>query len=124
MNTADRSIALVDVALRRRFAFVDLPPSRSVIEQFNRDNLTVPERRANLLRAFDLLNGDPADPDSGVIRDPRYRLGHSYFLHSHPEDLDASVRTQVLPLLDEYRREGILSDGDDLGEALKLLRDE
>jgi 5-methylcytosine-specific restriction protein B len=95
MNTADRSIALVDNAMRRRFAFVELhpdrEPTRSVLPRWcaaQGDDLP-----ARLLAA---LNEDIADRE--------LRLGPSYFMDKRigePGVLERIWRTQVLPLLVE-----------------------
>jgi 5-methylcytosine-specific restriction protein B len=97
MNTADRSIALVDAAMRRRFAFVALDPAdeptRSMLTKWlQREKL--PPDAAVLL---DRLNAEIADPD--------FRIGPSYFMRRPVyEDggLDRMWRTSILPLLAEH----------------------
>lgn len=106
MNTADRSIALVDYAIRRRFAFFKLSPDRGVIEEFS--GFGEKAVRDEALRLFDsvqaLFHEDTVD----------YGIGHTYFLvgdAEHPGSLDElrfKYRYQVIPLLDEYVKEGIL----------------
>ena len=76
MNTADQSIAMVDKALRRRFAWLTLRPDRAVFASagvFAGPRST--RRRATWL--FDAVAAlfDPSDADLG-----RLQLGHSYFL--------------------------------------------
>ena len=99
MNSADRSIAHIDYAIRRRFAFVTLPPDRSAILDYYKDT----KLQAPALQMFDstaeLLHGTPA-----------YAVGHSFFLAKTSEELANLFVFQVLPLLDEYRREGILDE--------------
>jgi 5-methylcytosine-specific restriction protein B len=97
MNTADRSIALIDSAMRRRFAFLPLDPrsepTRSLLTRWL-DREGLPPTAARLL---DLLNDRITDPD--------FRIGPSYFMtttdHS-PERLDRVWRTSILPLLEEH----------------------
>ena len=108
MNTADRSLAMVDYALRRRFAFVRLRPAYGS-ETFTQYLLTAGVDE-DVVRAIE----DDFRSLNQVIRDdvqnlgPGFEVGHSYFVPSGDEaSLDAEwyrsiVRTQVLPLLREY----------------------
>jgi hypothetical protein len=106
MNTADRSLALVDYALRRRFAFVDLP-SAIRTERFGSHLLQggVPASLVASIRgAFVALNRQiGADPNLGA----GFRIGHAYFC-DRPEQEDAEVwyqrivETEIAPLLREY----------------------
>ncbi len=100
MNTADRSIAVVDAALRRRFNFDDVNPDPDVVEKAGEVDRAVRRRfQAWMAR----LNGDGEGTD-GLIRDPRHHIGHSYFL-GESDRVRSKVRYQLLPLLEEYRRE-------------------
>jgi 5-methylcytosine-specific restriction protein B len=97
MNTADRSIASMDLAVRRRFAFVNMPPSRAAVtETGNELAVTFFDR---LLDVF-----VEHAPDDGLDLMP----GHSYFLARTPGELLERFRHEVLPLLDEYLRQGLL----------------
>lgn len=97
MNTADRSIALVDAAMRRRFAFLSLHPVDErldlVLRAWLRDR-GLPEDRADLLVA---LNERIADHD--------FKIGPSYLMSPAVADdtgLDRIWRTSILPLLEEH----------------------
>lgn len=97
MNTADRSIALVDAAMRRRFAFLPLhpaePPINGVLRSWLRSE-NQPERVANLL---DELNTRIDDPD--------FKIGPSYFMRDAifaDGGLERAWRTSILPLLEEH----------------------
>jgi len=72
MKTADRSIALLDVALRRRFAFLELSPEAQLLDEINvsleEDALNIGAWLRNLNQHIVELSG--AD----------YQIGHSYFL--------------------------------------------
>lgn len=109
MNTADRSLALVDYALRRRFAFVDVPPghdsegfAKTLAERGASENLV--ER---IRRILNTLN-------ASIEKDPHlgegYRVGHSYFCESRASELDHDwldrvLRREIRPLLQEYWRD-------------------
>lgn len=97
MNTADRSIAGLDLAIRRRFAFVTVPPDRTVVAAQG-----IPEATEIFDRLTDVfLEYAPMDALDLLP-------GHAYFLASSPEELRERFRYELLPLLDEYLREGYL----------------
>jgi Cdc6-like AAA superfamily ATPase len=100
MNTADESISHIDYAIRRRFDFVDVVPDRSVVAAFH----DAEPLRANTLLLFDRVSLLLADA-------PEQAVGHSFFLQKGPRQLANSFVFQVLPLLAEYRREGLLDEG-------------
>ena len=94
MNTADRSVALVDHALRRRFAFIALQPDYDLLRRYHEEEGT----------------GFPIEPLIATLRevnaridDPHYALGITYFLRP---DLAAQLadiwRTEIEPYLEEY----------------------
>lgn len=94
MNTADRSIALVDHALRRRFAFLELRPEYDILEAYHRKHKT--EFPADkLVQKLKMLNNK--------INDPHYEVGISYFLRV---DLAGCIediwRMEIEPYLQEY----------------------
>jgi 5-methylcytosine-specific restriction protein B len=109
MNTADRSIAPVDIAIRRRFAFVTMAPDRAVVES---------QGIALGLEIFDRLT------DVFVEHAPLDALdlmpGHAYFLAKELDELKERFRFELLPLLDEYIREGYLGPA---GTELHAVRD-
>lgn len=104
MNTADRSIALIDHALRRRFAFIDLEPAYN--EQKFKDFVqNAPSAKLqSLMEAIRALNEEiTKDSSLGM----GYRVGHSYFCVTNPTDLtDERLKTivnfELVPLLEEY----------------------
>lgn len=108
MNIADRSLALVDLALRRRFAFVGLEPMLGeswrdwVVKHCGVDAPSAVEIQQRLLD----LNRDLAD-DARLGK--QFCVGHSYVTPSHQLDPNATrqwfrhvVETEIGPLLDEY----------------------
>ena len=106
MNTADRSLAMVDYALRRRFAFVTLEPALHRTEF--RTWLTskgAPAAFADRIaeRVGKLNTEISAERDLG----PGFRIGHSYFCPGDvPPDWEAWYRdiidAEIAPLLEEY----------------------
>jgi 5-methylcytosine-specific restriction protein B len=99
MNTADRSVARMDLAIRRRFAFVTMMPDRQVVQ-----SLSTPTG----LALFDALCDVFLEfaPDDALALLP----GHSYFIVSNQDDaaLSTRLRHELLPLIDDYIREGYL----------------
>ncbi|MEO6500536.1 MAG: AAA family ATPase [Jatrophihabitantaceae bacterium] len=98
MNTADRSIALVDAAMRRRFAFVGLhpsePPTSTVLRRWLQTN------HPGGIAVADLL-----DELNARIDDRDFRIGPSYFMRDAvyaPAGLERVWRTAILPLLEEH----------------------
>ncbi|MGG7607419.1 McrB family protein [Massilia sp. BKSP1R2A-1] len=101
MNTADRSIAMVDYAIRRRFRFLEVPSDARVLAQrFGADQV-----RAGLTQElFSACNqGLP----------PRLQIGHAAFLENPeprdtwPERMGRRIAFHILPLLSEYVKEGL-----------------
>jgi 5-methylcytosine-specific restriction endonuclease McrBC GTP-binding regulatory subunit McrB len=83
MNTADKSVSLLDVALRRRFAFVPLYPDYSLVPDFE-----------PVLR-----------PLNEKIREKKgtdFLVGHSYFIGKDRSDLPGIFNRKIIPLLYEY----------------------
>jgi hypothetical protein len=89
MNTADRSIALLDLALRRRFSFLEVVPNEELLEPVAGIDLRL--LLANLNERVELL----------LDRD--HRIGHSYFMKlTNERELHFAWFSRVLPLLQEY----------------------
>lgn len=104
MNTADRSLAMLDYALRRRFAFFELQPGfdtdgfktyQSIINNRKLDNLIACVKKLNYAIATDESLGEG------------FCIGHSYFCNLTPESVNDQVITNIveyelIPLLKEY----------------------
>lgn len=98
MNTTDKSIALIDVALRRRFTFIKMQANSDLVIQSFRSTFTK-------------LN-EKIKEDLGE----EYQIGHSYFMNIDEADLDFVKEYKIKPLLEEYYY------GDDkLKEALNII---
>ena len=94
MNTADRSIALVDHALRRRFAFLELKPDYDLLSRFHRMHETGFDA-TGLVEILKRINN--------AIGDPHYAIGISYFLDRQiRETLQQIWKTEIEPYLVEH----------------------
>lgn len=97
MNTADRSIALLDVALRRRFAFEELLPCEETLGKMLAAT-TKPAFRTDVLRVFRVLNERLA-----FMLDRDHVVGHAWFGRASSwEALREIFALKVIPLLREY----------------------
>ncbi len=95
MNSSDRSIAILDVAVRRRFAFLTLMPQLSVVENFACK--TMQEAFRELVAIF-----VEHAPDDAFTLMP----GHSYFLEKDELKAKDRLRVSLVPLLEEYLSQG------------------
>jgi hypothetical protein len=98
MNSADRSIALVDYALRRRFYFEELRPDASILSKYLSDNKCV--INANALVAFFNKINEKVERKLGK----EYTIGHSYFMieNMDKDKVNRVWKYAVYPLLEEY----------------------
>jgi hypothetical protein len=92
MNTADKSIALVDIALRRRFQFIPVYPDPAVIE----DHCKSEDREEK--KIFMISLNTMLRKEKGVD----FQIGHAYFLKSN--SLAQVINENIIPLLTEYFR--------------------
>ncbi|MEP0858946.1 AAA family ATPase [Trichocoleus sp. DQ-U1] len=93
MNTADRSIALVDHALRRRFAFIELRPNYEVLRRYHEKKTSF-----NVDKLIDVLKRL-----NNAIADKHYEIGISFFLTEKlPEDIESIWLMEIEPYLEEY----------------------
>lgn len=97
MNTADRSIAMLDTALRRRFSFAELEPDSNVFSKAHLD-VALKVGAVHLGKLLDAVNGIITER---LDRD--HRIGHSYFMGVITvDDLFFTWYYKVLPLISEY----------------------
>lgn len=108
MNIADRSLALVDLALRRRFAFVGLEPRLGTAwrEWVVKECAVDPDLVADIEHRIAELN-DQIAADARLGK--QFRIGHSYVTPAHRLEAESTkkwfrqvVETEIGPLLDEY----------------------
>jgi 5-methylcytosine-specific restriction protein B len=95
MNTADRSIKLLDAALRRRFAFIELMPDASLLEGATVGNLALDDFLEELNKRVAKSEGREK------------QIGHSFLLEdgqaiSEADEFARRFRQEILPLLQEY----------------------
>ncbi len=96
MNTSDRSIASIDIALRRRFVFKEMMPKPELVADFG----------VGFKDIFESLNDKIK-----ILLDRDHQIGHSYFINTkyndekgnnNPDTLKNIWFTEILPLLNEY----------------------
>lgn len=120
MNTADRSLAMIDYALRRRFSFYEMKPAfedsgfRAYIEEKHDPHLK------NLVKALIELNKVIAEDDS---LGNGFCIGHSYLCNLEGNyDLECIVEYDIIPMLREYwfdNEERFNNEAQKLRDALK-----
>ena len=102
MNTADRSIAQIDTALRRRFEFVEMMPKPKLIS--NQDGTPIVIDEIEVQKVLEAIN-----ERIEYIYDREHTIGHSYFMpliktpkEDRKNKLDEIFRVNIIPLLAEY----------------------
>ena len=102
MNTADRSLAMIDYALRRRFSFYDMEPG------FDTEGFQAYQKGLDN-ETFDRLIECVRELNRAILKDPAlgagFRIGHSYFCNQQEctdEWMKAVVYYDILPTLREY----------------------
>ena len=115
MNTADRSLAMMDYALRRRFSFIPIEPifdSPQFIASF-KNNYSDAETIIVKMKELNKFICDTLD--SG------HQIGHSYFCSANPfskKDIDGIIKYEIIELLNEY----FFDDEDALDKARGFLQ--
>lgn len=103
MNTTDRSVGSIDYALRRRFAFWTLKSNKEVIEGQDVD-FNVKSKALSLFDKVEgFLNANPSDMKMDDLMP-----GHSYFLAKSLAELESKVKYELIPLVEEYAKDGII----------------
>ena len=102
MNTADRSLALMDYALRRRFSFVDVLPA------FENDNFKEYQKNINN-PSFDKVINKIKELNNEIRNDislgDGFMIGHSYFcnlIENYEDNLRSVLKFDILPMIREY----------------------
>lgn len=122
MNSADRSLSLVDFALRRRFAFIELEPGFdserfvTVLRGKGVSDLIIDQVRIRMKRLNELISADSSNLGRG------YCIGHSFFVPDGTEISDdwltGIIEYEIVPLVEEYW----VDDDKKRNQALNILR--
>lgn len=125
MNTADRSIALMDTALRRRFQFVEMMPDSDVLRKIHADKVEDLDVAAML---------DKINERIEYLYDREHTIGHAFFTDLKDDatlvKLQSIFEKSVIPLLQEYFYEDyqkiqlVLGDNAKSDDSLKFIIDE
>ncbi|MEE1099967.1 MAG: AAA family ATPase [Agathobacter sp.] len=101
MNTADRSIAIMDTALRRRFQFEEMMPQPQVLREIGADRISQNGVELDVAKMLEVIN-----KRIEYLYDREHTIGHAFFtgLKDDPtvEKLARIFRKSVIPLLQEY----------------------
>lgn len=127
MNTADRSIALMDTALRRRFSFVEMPARPEILTDINAQYVTEGPVTVDVVEMLRTIN-----KRIEVLYDREHTIGHAFFtrLKDDPScsKLADIFKRSVIPLLQEYFYEDyskiqlILGDNEKSDDNYKFIR--
>ena len=94
MNTADRSIALMDTALRRRFEFIEMLPDLEVLDGLEVEGINIKLMLEKINQRVEYLY------------DRDHTIGHAYFMslkdNATLEELENIFKNKIIPLLEEY----------------------
>jgi len=109
MNTADRTIAMLDFAIRRRFSFINIWPSAKQLEKIYDSNdsqvdSSVKEKALEYYNKIQNIFFNYATDD-----DLNIQPGHTYFIANTEDELKNKMKYEVAPLLKEYLAIGKLS---------------
>ena len=126
MNTADRSIALMDTALRRRFQFIEMLPDSNVLRKIHADKVEDLDVAAML---------DKINERITYLYDREHTIGHAFFTglqgeHATLKNLKHIFEKFIIPLLQEYFYEDyqkiqlVLGDNAKSSDELKFILDE
>ena len=119
MNTTDRSVGSIDYAVRRRFAFYTLTAAKEAITAFyGQENAALCQialKKFKDVRDF-LARSDVRIPDIDL---DDLMPGHSYFMAKSPKELNLKWEYEVLPLLREYKKDGLISHNANFNEIGK-----
>lgn len=124
MNTSDRSIASIDIALRRRFKFVEMIPRPEKLVDKNKQPLMVSD--INLQNLLKIIN-----ERISYILDRDHQIGHSYFMNWKNYDMTTLKNVwfdEIMPLLNEYfyadwdKLQAILGKANEIGAKSFIVK--
>lgn len=124
MNTADKSVGTIDMAIRRRFLFVDILPNEKVIRNHFKEKTKNADKDKkwfnlceNTVTCFKILEEIITSSIKGTYKAKDFQIGHTYFLpdFSKAKEIEVAQNVikyklmyQVLPMLREYAEDRIL----------------
>lgn len=113
MNTTDRSVGYIDYAVRRRFAFYTLTAKLNVVES-HYSHINIADGSAEIAKMlFEQINTLINDKRPKEIDADDLMIGHSYFMAASKEKLKMKLQYEIIPLIREYEKDGILTIGID-----------
>lgn len=105
MNTTDRSAGTLDYAVRRRFAFVTLKSDREAVLRAYTDSVL----GEKAIAVFDDVLKFIKEHNAGDLDIEDLMVGHSYFMAPDEDGLKLKIEYEVLPLIREYAKDGLLA---------------
>lgn len=118
MNTTDRSVGHIDYAVRRRFSFYTLTSNKEAIESFygsGDENKTI---RLSALNLFDQIINYINSKKSPDLDIDDLMVGHSYFMAKDMDELRIKLEYEIMPLIREYEKDGIINLSEDERKTL------
>ena len=123
MNTTDRSVGSIDYAVRRRFGFYTLTAQKSVLEEYYKeDKVLKSEAITRFEKVWEFLNNKNNRSNDMEFED--LMVGHSYFMADTLDELNLKWKYEVIPLLKEYQKDGLLRHSIDIENVLKVEKQE
>jgi 5-methylcytosine-specific restriction protein B len=125
MNTADRSVGHIDYAIKRRFAFVEVLPTDTAIDEVISD-IDLNRKAKELFAAVSNLFNEEKSVGKPIYLQSDFKakdvqLGHSYFLAKSLSELIMKLEFEIKPILFEYIKDGVLSqEAENEIKALKV----
>ena len=100
MNTTDRSVGNIDYAVRRRFSFITLKSRSDIVES---KSIPIASELFDAVRNYIQQNRIEMDIEDLMV-------GHSYFIAKDEKQLERKWKYDILPLLSEYYKDGIIPE--------------